>query len=57
MPSPVSYTHLGQAELAEDTVHDESNTGHVTNVFQDGKQEEQNQHLGNEAQNLSLIHI
>ena len=41
----------GQAELAEDTVHDESNTGHVTNVFQDGKQEEQNQHLGNEAQN------
>ena len=41
----------GQTELAEDTVHDESNTGHVTNVFQDGKQEEQNQHLGNEAQN------
>ena len=41
----------GQTEAAEDTVHDEGDTGHVADVLQDGQQEEQNEHLGNEAQN------
>ena len=41
----------GQAEAAEDTVHDEGDTGHVADVLEDGQQEEQNEHLGNEAQN------
>ena len=40
----------GQAELTEDTVHDEGDTGHIADVLQDGQQEEQDQHLGNEAQ-------
>ena len=40
----------GQAEAAEDTVHDEGDTGHVTHILQDGQQEEQDQHLGNKAQ-------
>ena len=37
-------------KLAEDTVHDEGDTGHVADVLQNGQHEEQNQHLGNEAQ-------
>ena len=41
----------GQAELAEDTVHDEGDTGHIAHILQNGQQEEQHQHLGNEAQN------
>ena len=41
----------GQAELTEDTVHDEGHTGHVADVLQNGQQEEQDEHLGNEAQN------
>ena len=41
----------GQAEAAEDTVHDEGDTGHVADILEDGQQEEQNEHLGNEAQN------
>ena len=40
----------GQTEAAEDTVHDEGDTGHV-DILEDGQQEEQNEHLGNEAQN------
>ncbi len=40
----------GQAELAEDTVQDEGDTGHVAAGLQEGQHEEQNQHLGNEAQ-------
>ena len=39
-----------EAETAEDTVHDEGDTGHIAHILQDGQQEEQNQHLGNEAQ-------
>ena len=39
----------GQAELAEDTVHDERDARHVTDVFEDCQHEEQNQHLRNEA--------
>ena len=40
----------GQTELTEDTVHDEGDTSHVANVFQDSQQEEQHQHLRHEAQ-------
>ena len=40
----------GQAELTEDTVHDEGDTGHIADILQNGQQEEQDQHLGNEAQ-------
>ena len=43
----------GKAELAEDTVHDEGDTGHIAHILQDGQQEEQNQHLGNEAQDCA----
>ena len=43
----------GQAELAEDTVHDEGDTGHIADVLQDGQQEEQDQHLRHEAQNCA----
>ena len=43
----------GQAETAEDTVHDEGDTGHIAHILQDGQQEEQDQHLGNEAQNCA----
>ena len=41
----------GQAEAAEDAVHDEGNAGHVADILQNGQQEEQNEHLGNKAQN------
>ena len=41
----------GQAELAEDTVEDECDTGHVAAGFQEGQQQEQHQHLRHEAQN------
>ena len=40
----------GQAELTEDTVHDKGDTSHVANVFEDGQQEEQHDHLRHEAQ-------
>ena len=40
----------GQAEAAEDTVHDEGDTGHVAHVLQNSQQEEQHQHLGHKAQ-------
>ena len=40
----------GQAEAAEDPVHDEGDAGHVAHVLQDSQQEEQHQHLGHEAQ-------
>ena len=40
----------GQAEAAEDAVHDEGDAGHVAHVLQNGQQEEQDQHLGHEAQ-------
>ena len=39
-----------QAELAEDTVHDERHAGHVAHILQDGQHQEQHQHLGHEAQ-------
>ena len=39
----------GQAELAEQTVHDESDTGHVADILQDGEHQEQDQHLGHET--------
>ena len=38
-----------QAELAEDAVHDEGDTGHVAHVLQNGQHEEQHQHLRNKA--------
>ena len=40
----------GQAELTEDTIHDEGDTGHIAHILQNGQQEEQDQHLGNKAQ-------
>ena len=40
----------GQAELAEDAVQHEGDTGHVAAGLQEGQQEEQHQHLGHEAQ-------
>ena len=40
----------GQAEAAEDPVHNEGDTGHVAAVLQNGQEEEQQQHLGHEAQ-------
>ena len=40
----------GEAKAAEDTVHDESDTGHVAHVLQDSQQKEQHQHLRHEAQ-------
>ena len=43
----------GQAELAEDTVHDEGDTGHIAHILQNGQQEEQDEHLGNEAQDCA----
>ena len=43
----------GQAELTEDTVHNEGDTGHIADVLQDGQQEEQDEHLGNEAQDCA----
>ena len=36
-----------------DTVHDEGDTGHIAHILQNGQQEEQHQHLGNEAQNCA----
>ena len=40
----------GQSETAEDTVHDEGNTCHVTAVFQNSKHQEEDKHLRDEAQ-------
>ena len=40
----------GEAELAEDPVHDEGDTGHVADVLQNGQHQKQHQHLGHEAQ-------
>ena len=39
----------GQAQLAENTVHDERDARHVTDVFEDCQHEKQYQHLRNEA--------
>ena len=41
----------GQAELAEDTVHDERDARHVAAVLQDGQEDEQHENLRHEAQN------
>ena len=43
----------GETELPEYTVHDECDTGHVAAILKDGQEQEQNQHLGNEAQNCA----
>ena len=40
----------GQAEAAEDPVHDEGDPGHVAAALQEGQEDEQHQHLGHEAQ-------
>ena len=40
----------GQAELAEDTVQNEGDTGHVAAGLEEGEHQEQNEHLGNEAE-------
>ena len=40
-----------KTELTEDTVHDERNTRHVAAVLKDSEEEEQDEHLRNEAQN------
>ena len=40
----------GQAELAEHAVQHEGDTGHVAAGLQEGQHQEQNQHLGHEAQ-------
>ena len=41
----------GKAKSAEDSVHDESNPRHVAAALQEGKKNEQHQHLGHEAEN------
>ena len=41
----------GEAEFAEDTVHDKSNAGHISAAFQESQENKQYQHLGNESQN------
>ena len=43
----------GQAELTEDTVQDEGDTSHVAAGFQEGQQQEQDQHLRHEAQDCA----
>ena len=40
----------GEAELPENPVHDEGDSGHVAHVLQNGQHEEQHQHLGHKAQ-------
>ena len=40
----------GQAELAEDTVENEGDTGHVAAGFEEGQHQEQNEHLRHEAE-------
>ena len=40
----------GQAEAAEDPVHDEGDAGHIAAVLQHRQQQEEHQHLGNKAQ-------
>ena len=40
----------GQAELAENTIQHEGDTGHVAAGLQEGQHQEQHQHLGHEAQ-------
>ena len=52
-PEPISIgmkALAGQAELAEDTVHDERDARHVADVFEDCQHEKQNQHLRHEAE-------
>ena len=41
----------GQAELAEDTVQNEGDTGHVAAGLQERQQQEQHEHLRHEAEN------
>ena len=40
----------GEAEAAEDPVHDEGDTGHVAAVLQETEHQEQHEHLGHEAE-------
>ena len=40
----------GEAELAEDTVHDERDAGHVADILKDGQEQEEDEHLWYEAQ-------
>ena len=46
-------TLAGQAELAENSVHDKCNTRHVTDILNDGQKQEQNKHLRNKSENGS----
>ena len=39
----------GKSKMTEYTVHDECNTNHITAVFKDGKEQEQNRHLRNKS--------
>ena len=39
----------GKAEFAEQAIHDEGDTGHIAAILQQGKQKEQNQHLGHKT--------
>ena len=41
----------GKAELSEDTVQDECDTSHVTAGFEERKEDKEDHHLGNEAEN------
>ena len=43
----------GKAELTEDTVHNERDTRHVTARLEECKEDEQNEHLRNEAENCA----
>ena len=43
----------GQAELAEDTVHHECDTGHVAAGFEEGQEDEQDEHLRDEAKDCA----
>ena len=43
----------GETETAEETIHDEGNTGHIAHILQNGQQEEQYQHLRHKAQHRS----
>ena len=40
----------GETELAEDTVHDEGDTRHVATVLKDAEHQEEDEHLGHEAE-------
>ena len=40
----------GETEFAEDLIHKECDTGHIAARFEESKEEEQNEHLGNKAE-------